>query len=91
MPARWNAVRNQNAARIASSVSTRVGTVPIRHRRHTRSANATTASGRPQARVTGSSPIIGPASPASALNVAAAESATKPGASVSSRRTDSVS
>ena len=72
-------------------MSTRVGTVPIRHRRHRRSANATTASGRPQARVTGSSPIIGPASPASALNVAAAESATKPGASVSSRRTDSVS
>ena len=45
----------------------------------------------PSARVTGSSPISGPASPASALSVAAAESATKPGASVSSRRTDPVS
>ena len=87
MPARWTAVRNQNAPSTASSVSTRVGTRSIRHSRHRTSAAAATASGRPQPSDALSSPSSGPERPASALSVAAAESATKPGASVTARRT----
>ena len=79
-PARSNAVSSQNAARMASSVNTRAGIRGMRQRRQTSRAAAATASGRPQPSAVPSSPISAPARPATALSVAAAESAANSGA-----------